>query len=161
MWWQVTLKMAGKWNNCREFWHNWNLCFEANAFPCRLHKWDIGRERFWGLRLSNILAPFWIRSMNIIDCTYDTFRGHGDFVKQPGIEGFITNHRVWSRPWNYIARHCQFTEINPVEILVAPHHVRNVHDHCNVQTNNSVDNFYQAYSAFFICQYVILRSDVF
>ena len=39
-----------------------------------------------------------------------------------------TWHRVWSRPWNYIARFYQFTEINPVEILVWPHRTRNVHD---------------------------------
>ena len=42
-------------------------------------------------------------------------------------------HRVWSRPWNYIVRqYCQFTEINPVGILVMPHHTRNVHIHLSV-----------------------------
>ena len=30
-------------------------------------------------------------------------------------------------PGNYIARYCQFTEISPVEILVASHRVRSVH----------------------------------
>ena len=27
-------------------------------------------------------------------------------------------HRVWSRPWNYVVKCCQFTGINPVETLV-------------------------------------------
>ena len=51
-------------------------------------EWNIGHEHFW--------------------------RERDDFLEKHG----ATWHRVWSRPWNHIAKYYHILGINPVEILV-------------------------------------------